>query len=71
MIDAYGEIEALSRLMSGGDLQQGFKALRDNGQLDQSFEQIVVQFPHYFRPEVVEVAQFRLDNPYDLPDPLR
>ncbi|MBI3467699.1 MAG: hypothetical protein HY000_32220 [Planctomycetes bacterium] len=37
MIETHGEVEALSRLMISPDLQQGFKVLRDSGQLDQTF----------------------------------
>ncbi len=36
MIDAHGEVEALSRLMVSPDLQQGFKVLRDRDQLDRT-----------------------------------
>ena len=66
MIDRHGEIEALSRLMISPDLQQGFKALRDRGQLDLSFEAIVVRHTDEFRDDVVQAAQWRLDNPHDL-----
>ena len=43
MIDKYGVIEALSRLMVSPDLQQGFKVLRDSDQLDKTFEALVVK----------------------------
>lgn len=66
MIVDYGEIETLSRLMVSPDLQQGFRVLRDNNQLDKTFESIVVKFQHLFRPEVVDAAQWRLAHPYDL-----
>lgn len=66
MIEELGEVEALSRLVVTADLQQGFKVLRDRKQLDKTFEAILVRFPHLFRPEVVEAAQWRLDNPQDL-----
>lgn len=62
MIDMYGGIEALSRLIVSPDLQQGFKVLRDNGQLDKTFESVVVSFRHLFRPEVVQSAEWRLAN---------
>jgi hypothetical protein len=66
MIETYGEVEALSRLMVSPDLQQGFKVLRDSGQLDQTFEAVVVRFRQLFRDEVVQAAQWRLDNPDSL-----
>jgi hypothetical protein len=66
MIEEHGEIGALSRLMISADLQQGFKVLRDNKQLDKTFEAIVVKYPHLFDPDIVIAAQWRLDNPYEL-----
>lgn len=66
MIDRYGEVEALSRLMVSADLQQGFKVLRDSNQLDESFEAVVVRFQHLFRSDAVKAAQWRLDHPYEL-----
>ena len=66
MIDTYGEIEALSRLMVSADLQQGFKVLRDRDQLDQTFEAVVVRFRSLFENQVVQAAQWRLDNPHNL-----
>jgi hypothetical protein len=66
MIETHGEVEALSRLMISPDLQQGFKVLRDSGQLAQTFEAVVVRYRQLFREEVVQAAQWRLDNPHSL-----
>lgn len=66
MIAEHGEVEALSRLMITPDLQQGFKVLRDTGQLDKTFESVVVRYQHLFAPEVVEAAQWRLNHPNEL-----
>lgn len=66
MIKKHGEKTALSMLMKSPDLQQGFRKLRDSNQLDKTFEFIVVKYADLFDPEVVESAQWRLDNPYDL-----
>ncbi|MCM2357046.1 MAG: hypothetical protein NDI77_02775 [Geobacteraceae bacterium] len=66
MIDRLGEIEALSRLMISGDLQHGFRVLRDRGLLDKTFEALVVRHRHLFKTEVVQAAQWRLDHPNDL-----
>jgi hypothetical protein len=67
MIKRYGgEIEALSRLMISGDLQQGFRVLRDGDHLDKTFEALVVRFKGLFKPEVVQAAEWRLAHPYEL-----
>lgn len=66
MINRYGEVGALSRLMVSADLQKGFKALRDRNQLDNTFEALVLRFKHLFKPDVVQAAQWRLDHPYEL-----
>ncbi|TQE99102.1 MAG: hypothetical protein FKY71_10390 [Spiribacter salinus] len=62
MIERHGHIQALSRLMVSADLQQGFRALRDAGQLDQTFEALVVRYSALFSAEVVAAAQWRLDS---------
>ena len=62
MIEREGAINALSKLAISADLQQGFKVMRDLGQLDQTFESIIVRYPHLFSNNVVEAAQWRLDN---------
>lgn len=66
MISEQGEIEALSRLMVSPDLQQGFKVLRDRGQLHKTFESVVERFHDLFRPDAVEAAKWRLAHPYEL-----
>ena len=66
MIRDYGEIGALSKLVVSADLQKGFKVLRDSGQIDKTFEALVVRFKDLFRTDVVGAAQWRLDHPYDL-----
>lgn len=66
MVDRHGAVGALSRLVKSPDLQQGFKALRDLGQMHLTFEAIVVRNPHLFQEDVVEAAQWRLDNSHSL-----
>jgi hypothetical protein len=66
MIETHGEVEALSRLMVSADLQQGFRVLRDRGQLDNTIEALVVRYRPLFSGEVVEAAQWRLANPHSL-----
>lgn len=62
MIERDGAINALSKLAISADLQQGFKVLRDRGQLDQTFEALIVKYPELFSRNVVEAARWRLDN---------
>ena len=66
MVDRHGAVGALSRLVVSPDLQQGFKALRDLGRLDMSFEAIVVRYPHLFQQDAIDAAQWRLNNPHAL-----
>ena len=66
MIEKYGEIESLSRLVVSADLQKGFKVLRDKGLLDKTFEAVVIRFEHLFKPDVVQAAKWRLDHANDL-----
>ena len=61
----------MARLVVSADLQEGFKALRDSGNLKSTFEALVVRFDDRFDPEVVEAAQWRLDNPFGLLPPDR
>ena len=62
MLDRYGHVQALSRIVQSPDLQSGFKALRDSGQLAITFEAVVVEFADDFEPQIVSAAQWRLDN---------
>ena len=65
MLERYGYVEALRRLVESGDLQSGFKALRDANLLHESFEQLVVNHgTELFERRTIEAAQWRLDNPH-------
>jgi len=66
MIENLGKIEALSRLVVSPELQKGFKVLRDKNLLDKSFEAIVVKYKDKFKANVVQAAQWRLENPNNL-----
>ena len=66
MLDRHGYIDALSKIVVSSDLQVGFKALRDQGLLDMTFEAIVTRYSSEFQPRFVEAAQWRLDSAYDL-----
>lgn len=62
MIERDGAINALSKLAVRPDLQKGFKVLRDSGQLDHSFEALIVKYQCLFSKDVVEAARWRLEN---------
>lgn len=67
MLTRYGHVEALRQLVERGELQSGFKALRDAKLLDQSFEQLVVNHgTELFQRRTIEAAQWRLDHPHCL-----
>lgn len=66
MIERHGAVDALSRLVESADLQRGFRILRDRGQLDSTFEALIVGHADLFRPHVVEAADWRLKNADDL-----
>lgn len=66
MLDRYGYIGALARIVQSPDLQSGFRALRDDGQLDLTFENVVTRFPVEFDTQVVLAAQWRLDHADEL-----
>lgn len=62
MIQRYGQIGALSKLVESADLQKGFRILRDSGRLDSTFEALIVRHENLFQRNVVEAAQWRLTN---------
>jgi hypothetical protein len=68
MLERYGKVEALSRLVVSPDLQNGFKVLRDKGMLKDTFEQVVVDFREKFRPDVVQAAEWRIKEAENLLD---
>ena len=68
MIEMYGKIEAISKLMVSSDLQKGFKILRDKGLLDKTFESIVIKHKKLFKPYVLEAAAWRLQEANQLLD---
>ena len=67
MLERHGPVKALRTLVESGELQSGFKALRDAGLLHESFEQLVVKHgTTLFEARTVEAAQWRLDHPHSL-----
>jgi hypothetical protein len=57
-----GVVEAISRLVVSGDVQSGFRRLRDLGLLDWTIEAAVLKFPSEFSQAVRECAAWRLDQ---------
>ena len=66
MIEERGVEKALSDLVTSAKLHLGFKTLRDAGRLDDTFEAIIVKFSELFPDQVLEAAQWRLDNSENL-----
>ena len=71
MIERRGAVDALALLVISGELQQGFRVLRDGNQLAQTFEALVVRFGTLFDAATVQAAQFRLDHADELDRPSR
>lgn len=68
MMEQYGKVEAISRLVRSPNLQDGFKFLKDKGKLDKTFEAVVLKHSELFSEEVVKMAKWRLDNADNLPE---
>ncbi len=60
MRQRHGTIGAISRLVESGDVQSGFKRLRDLGLLNWTIEAAVMKFPEEFSATTRECAAFRL-----------
>jgi hypothetical protein len=55
-----GTVPAIEKLVQSGDVQSGFKRLRDLGLLDWTIESAVLKFPDRFSRAARECAEFRL-----------
>ena len=53
-------IEAMTRLVRSGEIQSGFRKMKDKGILEWSIESGVVKFRNEFLSEDVECAEWRL-----------
>jgi hypothetical protein len=60
------KVNSLSNLMKSGDIQKGFKVLRDNNQLEKTFESLVIKYKKLFKQDIILAAQWRLDNAWEL-----
>lgn len=62
MRERRGTKEAISRLVTSGEIQSGFRRLKDLGLLNWSIEAAVLKFPAEFDAEIREAAKFRLEQ---------
>jgi len=58
----HGTVGAIEKLVLSGEIQSGFKRLRDLGLLEWSIETAVLKFPGRFSRNAQECAKFRLDQ---------
>jgi hypothetical protein len=56
----HGTVEAITKLVESGDIQSGFKKLRQLRMLEWSMEAAVMRFPDRFTATARECAEFRL-----------
>lgn len=62
MIEKYGAINAVKKLLISGKAQKGFKTLCGNGQKEQTFEALVLKYKSLFSAEEISAAEFRLNH---------
>jgi hypothetical protein len=62
MRSQYGTIDAIERLVQSGDIQSGFKRLKELGLLEWSIESAVVRFPSEFSRNALQCARWRLEQ---------
>jgi hypothetical protein len=62
-----GTIDAIERLVQSGDLQSGFKRLKQLGLIDWTIESVVIRFAAEFSNNARQCAEWRLKqvNPKD------
>ena len=58
----HGTAGAIDRLVRSGDIQSGFKRLRELGLLEWSIENAVLKFPDDFSTEIRDAAEWRLSQ---------
>jgi|SRR5579863_1264125 len=56
----YGTIEAIERLVQSGDIQSGFKRLRQLGLLDWTLEAAIIKFSNEIGRHARDCAEWRL-----------
>lgn len=60
MRSQHGTAPAIAKLVESGDIQSGFKRLKDLGLLDWTIEAAVTKFPGEFSRATLECAEWRL-----------
>lgn len=60
MRERHGTVGAMERLMQSGDIQSGFKRLRELGLLEWSVEALILRFPDEFSEGARQAADWRL-----------
>ena len=58
----YGTIGAMKKLVIAGEIQSGFRRLKEIGLLDWSIEAAVLKFPDEFTEEEQDAARWRLEQ---------
>jgi hypothetical protein len=58
----HGTIDAIERLVQSGDLQSGFKRLKQLGLIDWTIESAVTRFPAEFSHNAKQCAEWRLQQ---------
>lgn len=54
-------VEPIERLVQSGDIQSGFRRMKQIGLIDWSLEAAVRKFPARFTKQALSCAEFRLD----------
>ena len=62
MIKKWGEKEAVQRTVVNMKMSNGLELLAEHGRLDCAYEQIVIDFPDEFEPDVISKARENLDR---------
>lgn len=58
----HGTVGAIDRLVRSGDIQSGFKRLKELGLLEWTIESAVLKFPDEFSAQIREAAKWRLSQ---------
>ena len=58
----YGTVDAIERLVQSGDLQSGFRRLKQLDLLDWTIESAVIKFPAEFSRNARQCAEWRLQQ---------
>lgn len=58
----YGTVDAIERLVETGDIQSGFKRLRQLNLLDWTIEAAVLRFPDEFTRNARQCSEWRLNQ---------